>query len=247
MELTLSLFFNLLFFLTIIALSITLWRKAHEEKKETVQGKTNFTELTAISRGMAHEINNALTIIQGRATRLLRIHRNPEHHQDIALGLNQILYTSERIAKTVQGIRGITIEEDTEGDFFLTDLVSEVMVFFNQRMKNHGIEFHQRDVEGVRVFGNKIQLKQMILNLLSNAFDAVDHLEKKWIEISAIEQAERTYIYFEDSSVNDGEQNLDLPFAKKVAEEHGGTFSHHAERFHNTTYMVELPRSHAPS
>ena len=237
--------------------------KLIKDRNDKLLGQSKYSELGMMSAGIAHEINNPLAVIQARTMQLLRIYRNPDKQRDLADGLQQILYTSERIKRTIQGLREFVHHDDKETatEISLKNLIDDVMAFTGQRMINHGVNLRFYGIENHSVVGNKVQIEQIILNLLNNSFDAIEFLPDKWIEVSAHPQNDMTRIYFKDSGhgipleiashmmdpffttkeMGKG-TGLGLALARAIAEKHGGSLEYMNDCEH-TTFMLELPRS----
>lgn len=232
------------------------------QQDNNLEGKAKFSELGLMSAGITHEINNPLTIIQTKATYLLRIFRNPDQINELQAGLEQILYTSERIARTIQGVRDFIYQGDEsyEEKIQVKDIINNVLVFCGQRLKNHGIDLRLIGMRDVTIKGHRVQLEQAFLNLINNAFDAIDNLPVKWIEISALETRHSVEIYFKDSGQGIPEDitekimepfyttkgskgtGLGLALVKGIAEKHHGSLSY-VPKCENTTFLLEIPKS----
>ncbi len=230
-------------------------------KSSDLFGKGKFSELGLMSAGIAHEISNPLTIIQGHVTQLERFYRDENREKDVAKGLHQIKFASERIGKIIQNLRQYIYRDDLqeESEIPLSEIIESVQLFIGQRLKNHGIEFRTINTDGVYLKGHRGQFEQAILNLINNSFDAVDSLTEKWIEINAVQHGDMVDIYVKDAGhgiPNDIKSQmltpffttkvqrgtgLGLPLVKGIAEKHGGDLSY-VEKAPNTTFLLELPK-----
>ncbi len=253
-----------------LSLYLELMKKRHEvklngllkERNDKLFSQSKYSELGMMSAGIAHEINNPLAVIQARTTQLLRIYRDPTKQQELSEGLQQVLYTSERINRTIQGVREFVHQDERMPDteIRIKDLVDDVLSFCGQRMKNHGVNLRFYRLEKFTVRGHKIQLEQVILNLLNNAFDAIEFLPDKWIEVSVSETPQMIQIFVKDSGAGIPPEiatrmmepfystkeigkgtGLGLALARGIVEKHGGSLVYVSDEAH-TTFMLELPR-----
>ena len=263
-----------LFASTALALGMERIKQSHDQELETLVKERNqklysqskYSELGMMSAGIAHEINNPLAVIQARTTQLLRMYKDPSKVQEMGDGLSQILYTSERINRTIQGVREFVHQDDNAShkEIGLKDLVDDVLVFCGQRMKNHGVNLRFYGLENHTLKGNKIQIEQVLLNLINNSFDAIEFLPEKWIEMSVSKTPGKIQIYFKDSgsgippevaarmmepffSTKDLRKGtgLGLALAKGIVEQHGGTLTYVKDASH-TTFLIELPMNVHP-
>ena len=235
--------------------------KLLKERSDKLFGQSKYYDLGMMSAGVAHEINNPLAIIQAKITQLLRIYKDTQKQKELGDGLNQLLFTSERINKTIQGVREFVHQDERmpDTDIEIKDLMEDVLAFCGQRMKNHGISLRFYGLDHHVVRGHKIQLEQVILNLFNNAFDAIEFLPDKWIEVSVQEVDDKVQIFVKDSGAGISPEvashmmdpffttkemgkgtGLGLALAKGIVEKHGGTLNYIPHLPH-TTFMIELP------
>lgn len=231
------------------------------DRNRRLIGTSKFAELGMMSAGIAHEINNPLAIIQARASQLLRIYNDPEKKEDLLAGLNQILNTSDRIGQTIQGIREFVHGEENIGvrEVNLRSLVEDVLAFTGQRMINHGVNLRLYGLEHYIVIGNKVQLEQVILNLLNNSFDAIEFLPDKWIEMSVKPHSDKIQLFIKDSGSGIPQEvaahimepffstkpvekgtGLGLSLSSGIIEKLGGSLEYLSTESH-TTFKLDIP------
>lgn len=236
------------------------------EKNDDLFGKGKYSELGLMSAGIAHEISNPLSIISGRIEQIQRMYRDPGKQKEMAKGIQQIQYSTERISQIIQSLREYIYRDDNSSEDFIsfTEILEDVLIFCGQRLKNHGIELRLINTENIFIKGHRGQLQQAVLNLINNSFDAVDSLSEKWIEITAVEGNENVEIFFKDSG--DGipvlirekmlepffttkkmkGTGLGLPLVKGIAQKHGGDLVY-IDKAPHTTFMLELPKANFQS
>lgn len=270
-----TIIFSFLIFLT-GTLSLALFKRSNEVKvlKDQLKGfkgssedelfsRGKFSELGLMSAGITHEISNPLSIIIGRIIQLLRIEISPDKKDEVEKGLLQIKSNAERIGTIIESVREYIYRNDEETEDFISlkEIVNNVLVFFGQRLINHGVELRFKDIENVYVSGHKGQFEQAILNLITNSFDAIDSQKEKWIEISAEKSEDKVQIVIKDSGHGIAEDvrskmlepfyttkknkgsGLGLTLVKGIAKKHGGDLKY-VEGEH-TTFMLELPQATA--
>lgn len=225
------------------------------ESEDEMYGRGKFSELGLMSAGITHEISNPLSIISGRVTQLMRLTDSPE----LQKGLKQIEENADRITRIIKAVREyIYRKEDLDEDYVsLKEIIDNVLVFYGQRLKNHGIDLRIKNIDRIYVRGHKGQYEQAILNLISNSFDAIDGLDEKWIEISAENHNDHVQIFVKDSgfgiplevrekmlepffSTKKGKgSGLGLSLVSGIAHKNGGDFKYVPSS--HTTFMLELP------
>ncbi len=127
--------------------------------------------------GVAHELNNPLTSIAGLAELLLEPARKlPDPTRD---HLRVIHDQAERAARIVRNLLTFArpsslVKEPVD----LNDVVARTALLISYELRQRGIELERRlDPEPVVVIGDRYELQQVLLNLLTNAVQALSMLE----------------------------------------------------------------------
>lgn len=204
-------------------------------RDETILKKeTELKELRMLAAGVTHEINNAMSIILGRAEQLIR--RNED--SGLEKPLNSIRTTSDRIVESVKGLRQFIYPDTKEVEelIHLNVLMDDVLKLSGQRLKNHGIVLRQKGMEHKVVMGRKSQLEQLIINLLNQSVERLDGLEEKWIQLVAVEENGKINIYFSDFSSQVGDKITCKQFGEILEKNHGHL------TINQNNLVLELPK-----
>jgi len=229
------------------------------QKQKTIEA-SQLSALGEMAGGIAHEINNPLAIIRGNAEVLLKLQVD---HPQIKFRSEKIVSTVERIEKIIASMRNLT-RQDSKGEFRLERLAliaEEVLVFFSEKMRSLGLTLDVQLNDSVQADCNRIQIGQIIVNLMNNAIDAIQEQPAVdgWIQlklehhdaiaeisvansgpkISAALSQSIMRPFFTTKPVGKG-TGLGLSISKRFAEQHGGDLilDLHAE---HTTFVLQLP------
>jgi PAS domain S-box-containing protein len=167
----------------------------HEQEKNIHLSR--MTEISAISAGLSHEINNPLTIAQGRLKTLKRkvfdqfLHLDQEFNSDFI----KIEESLERISKIIKSTRSFSTSSESTVVYAcsVSEILDNVRLLFEESVKDYGIKL-EINCQANLVLCNPIHLEQVFINLLNNSIYEVKNLHDRWINISAIEQ--ENYIDF---------------------------------------------------
>jgi PAS domain S-box-containing protein len=174
-----------------------------EDARAKMIASTKMAALGEMSGGIAHEINNPLTVIQARAFQLTQMveHKKLDESK-ILQAAESISRTAEKIARIIRSLRSFAREGSMDPYDLISvkQIIEETLDLCRIRFYNHGIDIQVVDVpEDVELECRLIQIEQVLLNLLNNSFDAVQKLDNKWIRISAQETDKHIEIRVTDS------------------------------------------------
>jgi signal transduction histidine kinase len=131
----------------------------------------------ALSASMAHELNQPLGAIQSSAeAAMLYMKADPPNTARIEQILTNIIRDDERAAKIVSHLRGLLKKKaETELEQFdLNEVVHDTLEIVGPEALRKGIELKACSATGaLPVRGDRIQLQQVIMNLVMNGIDAM--------------------------------------------------------------------------
>ncbi len=240
-----------------------------EKQRATLVEASRLSSLGTMAGGVAHEINNPLTIIQLAATRCLSLMDHPESKEKLKSGLEKIQSTVLRISKIVQGLRSFSRTSDGLNTSVesLSSVFDELTQLGSERLKSLGIRLDLNIPADLAVRIDRIQFGQVALNLLNNAVDAICDekntdsidIENRWIRIQAEKNDQGVEIKFIDCGtglptevaakimtpfyttkpIGQG-TGLGLSISRGIIESHGGTLTYD-DNSTNTTFIIRLP------
>ena len=182
--------------------------------------KSKFASLGQMAAGVAHEINNPLAIIEGRAELLSRqIKSNePVSNEKILADLLKITQTTGRIAKIIKSMR-VLAHSNEKIILELTDLdtlVNNSLGICFEKFKVSGVLIEINLLEGIKVNVDLTQMGQVLVNLAMNSFDAVIELPKpqRWVQVTS--QIYTKNSQFIDIFVTDGGDGIPSEIREKI-------------------------------
>jgi two-component system, NtrC family, sensor kinase len=126
--------------------------------------------------GVAHELNNPLTSIAGLAELLLERPAHPELPREHLRVIHDQAERAGRIVRNLLTFARKGVPEQAAVD--LNDVVSRTSLLIVYELQLHGIELTSEvSPDPVIVLGDRYELQQVLLNLVTNAVQAVAGLE----------------------------------------------------------------------
>ena len=161
------------------------------------------TALGEMAGGIAHEINNPLGIIKGYANLLpVLLQRVPFEKEKITKYAETIESTVGRIAKIVEGLRDFSRESENLApeSRAVKSIVESTLNLCSEKFKLHQVDLViNYSSEDLMLVCRPIQISQVLINLLNNAFQAVEKLPTKWINLDIKKAGENILFVITDS------------------------------------------------
>ena len=159
----------------------TALNQAYEDLKQTQAQLVQTGKLSSIGElaaGVAHELNQPLMVIRGHAQMLLR-NRKPESKEHESLQM--IEKNTKRVMKIIDHLR--TFSRQSKSDFRpveLTRMINEAFLLVAEQLRLSEIEIEKILPDDLpKAVGDANQLEQFLLNLITNAKDAIEKRRKR--------------------------------------------------------------------
>ena len=158
---------------------ITIRKKAELELREQrgeLAHVARISTMGELAASLAHELNQPLTAILSNAQAALRfLTAKPADLEEVRDILEDIVKDNSRAGEVIRRMRALVKKEALEfSTLDLANLIRDIVVLVHSDaiLQNIQVDFDLEDNLSP-VLGDKVQLQQVVLNLLLNAFDAM--------------------------------------------------------------------------
>lgn len=234
-----------------------------EHQKLQTLANSKLTALGEMAAGIAHEINNPLTIILGRVDHMQKLVSSGRSSTlELTQSLEKISKTTLRISKIVKSMKSLSRESESD-DFAETNIkavLDDIVTVSNDHFRKNEIELTLNIDPNLVIECNSGLVSQVFMNLMSNSIDAIKNQSgDRWIHLDAFTQGAVVTISFSDSGPGIPahiQEKIMLPFfTTKEAGKGTGVglslcrtiISNHKGNFYilkdapTTTFRIELP------
>ncbi|HJP94428.1 MAG TPA: PAS domain S-box protein [Pyrinomonadaceae bacterium] len=238
-----------------------------KEERERVARADKLRALGQLASGVAHDFNNSLAAILGRAQLLRRQVQEPA----LIRNLDIIQTAAEDAAATVRRIQTfarkspVTEFELVDVGGLLNDAVEITRTRWQNEARVRGLEYEVTlDTDGGHhTYGSASELREVFVNLIVNAVDAMPRGGR--LTISCHRKDDRLQLHFSDNGMGmpeDVRQKIFEPFfstkgahgtglglsvSYSIIERHSGSIKVISEPGNGTTFTIDLPAVMAES
>jgi len=245
-----------------------------DKKKELIisQGRVHHSNKMAslgeMAAGMAHEINSPIQTISLIAQRVQRQLKKNNSAEDIDSAMEKITHSVNKISEIIDSLRKVS-RDSINDDFVnicLGELVKDVINMSGERFRVNSVNFqvsYHNISEKTNVQCQRLQISQVLINLVNNAYDAIQEMEGKWIKIDLNKISDGVRISITDSGKGIADDVVDrifepmfttkeigkgtglgLSISNDIVLKHNGKFYVDKEA-PNTCFVLELPLVHS--
>lgn len=250
---------------------VTALRRAERERHEhrlQLMHLNRVGLVSGLAGALAHELNQPLTTILSNAQAgMYLLDRQPPDLAELRTILAEIAAADKRADELIQHLR--LMMKNTDEHFERLDpntLVEQVAQLAERSLAMHNVELRMRLATGLpAVRGDRVQLQQLLLNLVSNACDAM--AEKHGPRVVSIttlaSRSGGTQVLVDDTGAGippdrreaifkpfytsrPGGLGLGLSICRLIVDAHGGSLAVADREGEGARLRLELPRAPGP-
>ncbi len=237
-----------------------------QEQELQIAKASKLTALGEMAGGIAHEINTPIGAISLYAEIIETALSNEED-----LDRERLIKSAQKIVSIVERISGITgslrqISRDGDSDstnpYPLADLVTDAVNLCQQKYRANDVDLNVGAFENSMVLANRVQISQVLVNLLNNAFYAAKSEKCGWIRIEceSLEESVRVRIvdcgkgidepiiskifnpFFTTKGIGEG-TGLGLSLSQNIIRKHGSELVYELTKEGHTSFCFDLKKT----
>jgi C4-dicarboxylate-specific signal transduction histidine kinase len=250
-------------------------RQAWSALQETQKALAHVTRLTTISEltaSLAHQVNQPLTAIVANGSASLRwLDHTPPAIEEAREAMQRVIRDAERAGHVIRHARALV--KNSNGEKCLVDvdqMIREVLSFVQPELAEHQVVVEEVLAEGLApVLADRIQLQQLVLNLIMNGIDAMAEVtaRPRQLVISCErrqgEAGPGVLVAVRDAGIGSAAQDLEklfdpffttkrdglgmgLSISRSITHAHGGRLWARRNEDHGLTFYLLVPETGQP-
>jgi len=171
------------------AVDITQRRETEQELRQQRAELAHMTRVSTmgeLAASLAHELNQPLTAILSNAQAAQRfMAAHPADLEEVRAILTDIVHDDSRAGEVIRRVRALVRKEPRQfAALDLGSIISEVVTLLHSDAILHNVRLALALTENLpQVRGDKVEVQQVVLNLLLNAFDAMNESRESEREV----------------------------------------------------------------
>ena len=245
-------------------------RKQAEELRASLQATqmelaqvSRLTTMGELAASIAHEVNQPLTAVTNNANACLRLlaRRNLDP-EDLQRALEEIVADGTRASAVIAQIRAFMKKTPTEKkELDINDVIQEVLALARRELSENRVLLELELTKALpHVLADRVQLQQVLLNLIMNAVEAMTAVtdRRRMLSVqSQVDESGDVMVMVRDSGTGLGSEGdrvfnpffttksngmgMGLPISRSLVENYGGRLWATPNFPHGAIFSLTLP------
>jgi signal transduction histidine kinase len=225
---------------------------------------TRLTTLGELTASIAHEINQPLSAVTANAGACLNwLCREPPELEEARRSVERIIVDCNRASEVIRRVRALAKKTDIEKvPLDINDLVKDVVALVRRELVSHAVSVRIEQAPALpRILGDRIQLQQVMINLVVNGIEAMESVVDRSRELvirsckddggqlivtvtdcgTGISAEVAEHLFDPFFTTKSSGLGMGLSICRSIVEAHGGRISARRNDGVGTTFQVALP------
>jgi signal transduction histidine kinase len=212
---------------TYLALKIASEKEAAYEVRSQLAHIVRITTLGEMAASIAHEVNQPLTAVAINGNVCLHwLDAQPANLDEARKAVVRLVKDANRASEIVVQVRNLTKRNSPEREWLgINDIILATVTLVDREIQQNQVLFRTQLSDDIPlVQGDRVQLQQVVLNLILNAVEAMKMvaLGSRRLSISSTKNDEGVVISVQDTGVGFVSENLDRIFNAFYTTKSGG-------------------------
>jgi len=222
------------------------------------------TTMGQLTASIAHEVNQPIASTVTNAQAALRwLDTRPPDLEETRHAIARIVNDGMRAGDVIHRIRAIIQKVPARTDRFdINDAISDVVALTRSELSSNGVSLQTQFAQGLPLIeGDRVQLQQVILNLIVNAIEAMSGVSERERELSisteinasdgalvavrdsgpGLDSARLEHLFDAFYTTKSSGMGMGLSICRSIIEAHGGRIWAEANVSQGATFQFTLP------
>jgi PAS domain S-box-containing protein len=237
--------------------------KALRQAQAELAHVTRVTTLGELTASIVHEVNQPLAAISMNGEACLRfLDQQAPDLNEVRGALVDMIGNSHRAADVIRRIRALCQKAEPQKALLnITEVIDEVLYLIQREVIDHGVAIRREfSPEIAPVLGDRIELQQVIINLVMNGMEAMSAVvdRQRDLLIRSQQSTDEVLVTVQDGGIGIAPENVDrlfnsfyttkpggmgmgLSICRSIIEAHGGKLWASSNSGQGATFQFTLP------